>query len=246
MRFVLCSMSSVLLASAALAQPPQTAQPTTATATATPPGGPLVRVSDRPAADTRDSRVDMGGFRISMPGNPASGPAGSSVVRADGAILVPDNTLGEGLSLQQRNDLISAQIRQEEARAFFDERVAERALPDTRWGFIAPGTIRFGGFAPHDGGWYPRSRDWNDRRPAGRGPLVGPVTTTTTPSDQLGAKAQRTFADAATPRINSIEQGRADAVKGFGAAATPPVAQIENDRSQAFLTAQREAPTDKK
>lgn len=248
MRSVLCSM---LVASAAMAQAPSTSspQPPQPAQTAAPEKSPMVRVSDRPAADTRDARVDMGGFRISMPGNHlVSGGSGQSTVRSDGAIVVPSNTLGEGLSLQQRNDLISAQIRQEEARAFFDERVAERALPDTRWGFIAPGDSHRRGFRHfhHDGGWSGGEGGWHNPRPGNRrGPLAGPVTTTVTPSNQLGAQAQQNFAVAAAPRIGSIEQGRAEAVRRFGAAATPPVAQIERDRSEAFLQAQRETPSRK-
>lgn len=217
MRSVLCSM---LVGSAALAQAPATSPPPPATpapAQSAQPSqpaqsaparpaytGPVVRASDRPAADTRDARVDMGGYRISMPGTPAPAPGPSSVVRADGAIVVPDNTLGPGLSLQQRNDLVNAQIRQEQARALFDERVAERALPDTRWGFIAPGGYR----RIHQGGW-DRGGGWYDGGP--RRELVGPLTTTVTPSDQLGAQAQRNFAEAATPRVVEIERARSEA-----------------------------------
>lgn len=243
----------MLVASAAMAQAPATSstpnpqapQPAQTPAASTPANAPIVRVSDRPATDTRDARVDMGGFRISMPGNPISA-SGPGPVRADGAIVVPSNTLGEGLSLQQRNDLIGAQIRQEQARAFFDERVAERALPDTRWGFIAPGSVRRGGFGVHDGGWSGNDGGWRDARPGvRRGPLVGPVATTVTTSDQLGAQAQRNFAEASTPRVAAIEQGRADAVKRFDAAATPAVARIQGERSEAFLRAQRESPAPK-
>jgi hypothetical protein len=194
---------------------------------------PIVRRSQRAATDMRDGRVQVGTVRISMPGGVSSGgepaPVSSgpaSPVRTDGTIEVPANTLGPGLSLQQRTDLVRAQIRQAEARADFDRAVADRPLPDRRILFIRPG------------GWHGQRFDgYVDHRP-----LVGPVTTTVVTSDQLGAQAQRNFAEAARPRFGPAQEGRDEAVRRFGEAARPGVGRVQEGVDRAFLEAQREAP----
>lgn len=79
-------------------------------------------------ADTTDARVTVGGYKLSIPGRSAPGAA-PSIVRPDGAIEIPSNTLGPGESLQHREERASLDRKQREA----DLRIAEaRAENDER------------------------------------------------------------------------------------------------------------------
>jgi len=188
-------------------------------------------------ADAHDARVRVGDMRISM--SPWSGPESSASQsaepapsRTDGAITVPNNTLGPGEALwraREREDaqrkLAAADVDLARARAERAENIAQRDQGYTFFGnsFLNGG---WGG-----GGW--------GRRHDG---LRGPLTTTITYDDSLGSTAQRAFSEAAYPRLNGSTDARDAAVRQFGRDATPPIVRIQNDVDRAHTNANREHP----
>lgn len=199
----------------------------------------VVHVKSGPVADARDARVSVaGGMKISVP--PGSGEGGAtersatdkatSPVREDGAIEVPNNTLGPGEALWQRNDRIENERRLAQAQADYAERLAERPLYDS---WPDGGTVVYGGYAGYG---YPRWRGYR------HGPWrAGPAAPAQEPVyEDLGLRAQREFSKAAYPRLGAIEDGRAQAVINFGDNATPPIARIQNDVDRGVINARKD------
>ena len=147
--------------------------------------------------------------------------------RSDGAITVPNNTLGPGEPLwrtREREDaqrkLAAAQVDLERARAERAKNIAQR---DQGYVFFGNSYLNSGRRSHHDG-------------------LRGPVTTTITSDDSLGSTAQRAYFDAAYPRLNGTTDARDAAVRQFGRYATPPIVRIQNDVDRAHTNANREHP----
>ena len=189
---------------------------------------PKVAPSALPASDTRDARVTLpnsGGVKISMPGFSAAAPAAPSTSqRADGLITVPDNTLGPGEALWQRNDRIDSELKLARAEAFLAERVSTLPLSENAWGWGGIGSVWGSGGWGEWGGWggggwgnvgvisAPRSwstQSWSSSSTCAV-PRVGQVD-----RSSVGI-AQRQFSEAARPKIAHIENARADAVIQFG------------------------------
>lgn len=220
---------------------PPPSQSTTAKpdAPAATPAAPTIVVHEG-AAPTHDGdgRVEVGGLKISMagwsPDRPAQGaprhdantttPPTVPAPRADGAIVIPDNTMGPGEPVWSIREREAAERTRAAAEADIARTEAQRA-PHSSDGFGYP---IYSGF-----GWLYRH---------GRFGLRGPVTTTITRFDDLGSTAQRAFAEAAYPRLNGSQDARDRAVSQFGRDATPPIVRIQNDVDRAHMDANREHP----
>ncbi len=171
-----------------------------------------------------DSRVQVGGMRISMSpwtsGTVEVAPAStdvstlSSVPSATGAIPVPSNTLGPGEPYWRMAERADAEHRLADARIEHAQAAAEQA---TRQAGRDRGYVFFGN-SYLTGGW----------RGGYSSGLRGPVTTTTTYSDQLGSAAQRAFSEAAYSRLNGTTDGRDAIVRQLGRDATPPIVHTQN------------------
>ena len=204
--------------------------------TSPPPAAPVVASqpkiapSSLPASDTRDARVTLpnsGGVKISMPGFSAAAPAAPSTSqRADGLITVPDNTLGPGEALWQRNDRIDSELKLARAEAFLAERVSTLPLSENAWGWGGIGSVwgsggwqEWGSSGWGGGGWgnvgvisAPRgwaAQSWSSSNSCATSG-VGQVD-----RSSVGI-AQRQFSEAARPKIAHIENARAEAVRQFG------------------------------
>ncbi len=183
-------------------------------------------------ADAHDARVRVGEMRISMspwsaPESSASQSTESAPARSDGAITVPNNTLGPGEALwraREREDaqrkLAAADVDLARARAERAENIAQR---DQGYTFFGNSFLNSG---------------WRSRRDG----LRGPLTTTISYDDSLGSTAQRAFSEAAYPRLNGSTDARDAAVRQFGRDATPPIVRIQNDVDRAHGNAHREHP----
>ncbi|HMN40155.1 MAG TPA: hypothetical protein PKE29_04870 [Phycisphaerales bacterium] len=234
----------------ALADPPQPQAPQAKSEAVAPPADDANRpriVVHKEAApkDAADSRVTVGDMRISMsnwsPARPAIQPdaarphAGYSpppaaTVRADGAVVIPDNTLGPGEPLWSISDRESAARKLAQAEADLASNTAARSARDTS-GYAYPG---FTGY-----GWLGGLNTWGGYT-HGRFGLRGPVTTTITRSDSLGSTAQRAFAEAAYPRLDGSQDAHDRAVSRFGRDATPPIVRTQNDVDRARSNANKE------
>lgn len=190
-----------------------------------------------PAADTRDSRVDLGNnMRISMspwsspPALPSaiSSPAAPATPAGEGKLIeVPANTLGPGEPLwkiREREDaerkLAAAQAQYAQDKADYADR--EFAQREHNYRYIR--------FPIHHGRFY-RHEDFLPR---------GPVTTTITRFNDLGSEAQRNFADAAYPRNQfEIDAARSRAILQFGRDAEPNIRDAQRARDEAVRNANR-------
>ena len=209
-------------------QEPHAATQTSATHTDTLPK--IVVHENAAPTQMGDGRVRVGGMKISMSpwasgttdattgstaaSSSSSSSSSSSVTSTTGAIAVPSNTLGPGEPYWRIGERADAEHRLADARIEHAQAEAERA---TRQAGRDHGYIFFGN-SYLTGGW---------RGGYGSG-LRGPVTTTTTYSDQLGATAQRNFSEAAYPRLNGTTDARDAIVRQFGRDAVPPVVQTQN------------------
>lgn len=212
---------------------PQTQSSSQATTTPTDTPPKIVVHQNAAPAQATDGRVQVGGMKISMSpwasgtseaaGSAAAAPAAS----ADGAITVPANTLGPGEPYWRMQERADAERRLADARIEHAEADAERA---TRQAGRDRGYIFFGN-SYLTGGWHGR----------GYG-LRGPVTTTTTYSDQLGATAQRAFSEAAYPRLNGTTEARDAIVRQFGRDAAPPIVQTQSAVDAIHRRANSESP----
>lgn len=193
------------------------------------------------AAPADDSRPRLGGFVISRARafwNSASGyvipPADAAytegVVRADGSIVVPDNTPGSpgvpaGETLQQRSERLAAEGREAHARAKEAEAQAEIARIDAlnaqddrrRGGLI----LLHGGYG-HGGYRYPifRASPLSRGNSAAADPNSGPLAPTVTVERFKGDFARSAFGHAARPNIAPIVRANAEYQRRFADAAS--------------------------
>ncbi len=199
---------------------PQAPAPGTASQAPTDSLPKIVVHQNAAPAEASDARVQIGAMKISMSpwANASADPAASTSTAStaaptSGAITVPANTLGPGEPYWRTQERAEAERRLADARIEHAQADAQRA---TRQAGRDRGYVFFGN-SYLNGGWHSR----------GYG-LRGPVTTTTTYSDQLGSTAQRAFSDAAYPRLNGTTEARDAIVRQFGRDATPPIAPTQN------------------
>jgi hypothetical protein len=207
------------------------------------PGNSIVVHRNVRVVDAPDGRVDVGGMRVSMPSGivieDKDGVKHAMVLTAttagvDGAVAIPDNTMGPGEPWWSISDRLSAERRLNEAEADAARAAADRPFMVYESGYAAPVY-----------GWGNSGGVWNW---SGRGPR-GPVTTTVTRFDDLGSSAQRAYFDAAYPRNRATIEERDRAVREFNKAATPPINKTQdavdkahNDANRERAREEREAP----
>lgn len=201
------------------------------------PASPKIVIHENAApANASDARVQVGGIKISMP------PWTSQTIdqttdhkrfeappslSANEAIAVPANTLGPGEPYWRVQERADSERRLADARVALAEADAQRASRQAsrNRGYIFVGNSYL-----------------NDGRRGHRYGLRGPVTTTTTYSDQLGSTAQQAFAKAAYPRLNGTTNARDAIVNQFGRDASPPIVRIQNDVDAIHRKANSEHP----
>lgn len=204
---------------------------------------PRISVSTRePRAGGADARVEVGGVKISrarfaVPPAQAS-DAGASGANANGTIEVPLNTIrpGEGESLQQRSERISAENRRLEAEAAIAEREAARPSPrndddrDTVIFFGGHGRRVIRGGHGHGHGF---GRDVPVRTDTRWG--VGTVQK----DDSLHSEAQRHFAEAAAAGTGTLGTLHDEAIRNFGRVSTPSLSEQQRARDEAQRNIQK-------
>lgn len=229
-------VSAAAPAVAAQQTKPATQPPAPASTAQAPTDTPPKIVVHQNAAPVQasDGRVQIGAMKISMSpwasggADPAARAATeSSTAPTSGAIAVPANTLGPGEPYWRTQERADAERRLADARI---EHAEADALRATRQAGRDHGYIFFGN-SYLNGGWHTRNSG-----------LRGPITTTTTYSDQLGSTAQRAFADAAYPRLNGTTEARDAIVRQFGRDAAPPITRIQNDVDAIHRRANSESP----
>lgn len=176
--------------------------------------GPVIRVHDAPVnRASRDARVEYGDIKISRlrlddsPARPGEASA-TRAARADGAIVLPSNTYGEGESLQQRATREASERRSLEALAREDEARADaaQAIAARTNDIIDDSVIYAGGHRYYyPGAVYGPGR--YGRPPGLRGPL------TTTRERFVNTDAYFNYADAARPRIAGPQRNIDEAIR---------------------------------
>jgi hypothetical protein len=217
---------------------------TTSTPAAAPtlkPGNSIVVHRDTRAADAHDSRVDVGGVRVSAAspviiedkdGNPHELLISAGPLATDGAIAIPDNTIGPGEPFWSIRDRESAARKIAEAQADIARSDAQRSPGDYSYSYPS-----YNGY-----GWLGGLNTWGTGYSYRNDGLRGPVTTTITRFDDLGSTAQRAYSDAAYPRLNGSQDARDRAVSQFGRDSLPPIGPTQDAVDRAHNAANHENP----
>lgn len=205
-----------------------------------------VHASSAKPADTRDGRVSVGGVMISR-----SRLGETMTTRSDGAIEVPRNTIGPGLSLQQRNERISADTQLAQAQARLADRLSTEIIGTDAFGNSRNGTpaffgSRYGGViagvsSPFSNSVAPAGISIRSSSSAGEttGSSIGGSTIATSPSsgfeNDLHGQAQREFTNAASAGTSTLGTLHLNAIRQFGQNAAPQINTIEANRANAQL-----------